>query len=40
VKRYYYEEGVYQQKAVFDSTILKAISILNNSEEYHATLNE
>jgi carboxyl-terminal processing protease len=40
VKRYYYNEGVYQQKSVFDTTILKAVSILNNSKEYHAALND
>ena len=38
VKRYYYEEGVYQQKTVFDTTILKAVSILNNSNEYNKLL--
>jgi carboxyl-terminal processing protease len=40
VKRYYYNEGVYQQKSVFDTTIIKAVSILNNSKEYHAALND
>ncbi len=40
VKRYYYNEGVYQQKIVFDTTILKAVSILNNSNEYNATLSD
>lgn len=39
VKRYYYAEGVFQQKAVFDSTILKAISILNNASEYEKLLS-
>jgi len=34
IKRYYYAEGVYQQKAIFDNTILKAVSILNNPKEY------
>jgi len=38
VKRYYYEEGVYQQKTVFDTTILKAVSILNNSNTYNKLL--
>ncbi len=38
VKRYYYAEGVYQQKATFDKTILKAVTILNNSNEYKAIL--
>jgi carboxyl-terminal processing protease len=36
VKRYYYNEGVYKQKAVFDNTIIKAVSILNNSKEYNS----
>lgn len=39
VKRYYYAEGVFEQKAVFDSTILKAISILNNTSEYEKLLS-
>lgn len=34
IKRYYYAEGVYQQKATFDNVILKAVSILNNEKEY------
>jgi len=34
VKRYYYSEGVYKQKAAFDTTILKAQEVLNNSAEY------
>lgn len=34
IKRYYYAEGVYQQKAIFDTVILKAISILDNEKEY------
>lgn len=34
IKCYYYAEGVYQQKVIFDNTILKAVSILNNSKEY------
>ncbi|MHB1147801.1 MAG: S41 family peptidase [Lutibacter sp.] len=34
IKRYYYAEGVYQQKAIFDKVILKAVSILNNEKEY------
>lgn len=38
IKRYYYAEGVYQQKAIFDNTILKAVSILNNSKEYNSIL--
>ena len=39
VKRYFYIEGVYQQKAVFDPTILKATTILNNQKEYVDLLN-
>lgn len=38
VKRYYYIEGVYIQKTVFDKTILKAVSILNNQNEYTTLL--
>ncbi|MGV8946774.1 MAG: S41 family peptidase [Lutibacter sp.] len=38
IKRYYYAEGVYMQKAIFDSAILKAVSILNNSKEYNSIL--
>jgi len=34
VKRYYYSEGVYKQKAAFDTAILKAQEVLNNSAEY------
>ncbi|MFA5298393.1 MAG: S41 family peptidase [Lutibacter sp.] len=39
IKRYYYAEGVYQQKTIFDSTISKAVSILNNSIEYNGILH-
>ena len=38
VKRYYYIEGVYQQKAVFDATILKASNILSNQTVYNDLL--
>ena len=38
VKRYHYEEGVYQQKVVFDSTILEAVSLLNNTSNYQKIL--
>jgi len=38
VKRYYYTEGVYQQKAAFDKTIMKAVSVLNNTKEYNSIL--
>ncbi|PHQ57224.1 MAG: peptidase S41 [Lutibacter sp.] len=40
IKRYYYDEGVYMQKTVFDNTILKAISILNNSKKYNSILKK
>ena len=40
VKRYYYDEGVYMQKAKFDSTIIKAMSILNNTEDYSSILKK
>ncbi len=40
VKRYYYADGVYKQKVVFDSTISKAISLLNNTEKYHSILKK
>ena len=39
VKRYYYSEGVFQQKSVFDSTILKAVAILNTASEYEKLLS-
>ncbi|WP_456378601.1 S41 family peptidase [Lutibacter sp.] len=38
VKRYYYNEGVYIQKAIFDTTIIKAKTILNNTKEYNSIL--
>lgn len=38
IKRYYYAEGVFQQKAIFDNVILKAVSILNNEKEYNSLL--
>jgi carboxyl-terminal processing protease len=38
VKRYYYNEGVYKQKAAFDSVIIEASTILNNSKKYHSIL--
>ena len=39
IKRYYYTEGVYKHKAVFDQEILKAVEILNNSKKYNQILN-
>ncbi|AMC11337.1 peptidase S41 [Lutibacter profundi] len=38
VKRYYYKEGVYMQKVIFDKTILQAITILNNTKRYNSIL--
>ena len=38
VKRYYYDEGVYMQKSAFDTSIIKAVSILNNQKEYNSIL--
>ncbi|MFK5958106.1 MAG: S41 family peptidase [Lutibacter sp.] len=40
VKRYYYDEGVYMQKSVFDSTIKEAVSILNNLDKYNSILKK
>ncbi|WP_456420987.1 S41 family peptidase [Lutibacter sp.] len=38
VKRYYYNEGVYKQKVIFDKTILLSLTILNNTKKYNAIL--
>ncbi|MBT8317945.1 MAG: S41 family peptidase [Lutibacter sp.] len=38
VKRYYYDEGVYKQKAAFDNVIIKASSILYDSQKYNSIL--
>jgi len=38
VKRYYYKEGVYMQKVIFDKTISQAITILNNTKRYNSIL--
>ncbi|MDV7186504.1 S41 family peptidase [Lutibacter sp. TH_r2] len=40
VKRYYYAEGVYQQKVMFDKTIINAKEVLNNSKEYNKILGK
>lgn len=40
VKRYFYIEGVYQQKAVFDPVVLKAVSVLNNPNQYNKILGK
>jgi len=39
VKRYFYSEGVYKQKANFDTTILKATEVLNNFKAYSKVLS-
>lgn len=38
VKRYYYSEGVYQQKSKFDRAIKEASSLLNNPKKYSSIL--
>jgi carboxyl-terminal processing protease len=38
IKRYYFVEGAYQQKATFDPTILKAVELLNNEKKYNSIL--
>jgi len=38
IKRYYFVEGAYQQKATFDPTILKAAELLNNEKKYNSIL--
>ncbi len=40
IKRYYYAEGVYQQKAIFDPVILKAVYILNNEKAYQKIIGK
>ncbi len=40
VKRYYYKEGVYKQKAVFDKTIVEAISLFNDIEKHKNILRK
>jgi carboxyl-terminal processing protease len=40
IKRYYYAEGVYQQKAIFDPVILKAVFILNNEKDYRKIIGQ
>jgi carboxyl-terminal processing protease len=40
IKRYYYAEGVYQQKAIFDPVILKAVYILNNEKDYRKIIGK
>ncbi len=38
VKRYYYKEGVYQQKLFFDPTIVKATELLHDEKKYRKIL--
>ena len=38
VKRYYFMEGAYQQKAHFDTAIYQAASLLQNSASYEKLL--
>ena len=38
VKRYYYKEGVYQQKLAFDKTIVQATELLNDVKKYERLL--
>lgn len=40
VKRYYYIEGVYQHKTAFDSAILEAKTLLNNSDKYNKIISK
>jgi len=40
VKRYYYREGVYQQKLAFDTVIVQATDVLNNSKQYKKLLKK
>ena len=40
IKRYYYAEGVYQQKAIFDKVISKAVYLLNNEKEYQKIIGQ
>lgn len=39
VQRYYYNEGVFEHKAKYDTAIAKAITVLNNTNEYQKLLN-
>ena len=36
--RYYFKEGVYQNKIMFDKTIKQAIKIIQNENEYEKIL--
>ncbi len=38
VKRYYFREGVYQQKMAFDPAIVNATTLLHNEKRYHKIL--
>lgn len=39
LQRYYYQEGVFKQKAAKDQTIKRALNLLMNSNEYQSILN-
>ena len=39
VKRYYYIEGVYKHKSAFDSAIIEAKSLLNNTDKYNKIIS-
>ena len=38
VKRYYFKEGVFQQKLAFDPSIVQATELLHNTKEYSKLL--
>ena len=38
VSRYYYQEGRAKSQLPSDSTLIKAVSVLNNLDEYHRLL--
>lgn len=38
VKRYYYREGVYEQRLAFDASIVKATNLLHNDKKYQNIL--
>ena len=40
LQRYYYQEGVFKQKAAKDQTIKQAVNLLMNSSEYQSILNQ
>ncbi len=40
IKRYYYKEGVYQQKLAFDQVIVQATALLHNDKKYRKILKK